>query len=134
MKIPDESISDDFSRRNAPRSDHAGDRCHRPRVQPPCGVRPLFCPCPCGRCRLVCRNHFEITTDTNEFISATLPWRQRLTAFNKAFPQRDDNIVVVIDGASPELAESAAAQISEKLRGKPDLFTSRRSAGWRPLF
>jgi hopanoid biosynthesis associated RND transporter like protein HpnN len=79
-------------------------------------------------------NHFAITTDTNEFISASLPWRQRLAAFNKAFPQRDDNIVVVIDGASPELAEAAAAQITDKMRGKPDLYSFVERPDGGPYF
>jgi len=68
--------------------------------------------------------HFEITTDTNEFISSSLPWRQRAAAFDKAFPQRTNNIVVVIDGATPEAAEAAAAQITEKMRARKDLYTS----------
>jgi len=68
--------------------------------------------------------HFAITTDTNEFISSSLPWRQRLIAFNKAFPMTTDNIVVVIDGKTPELAEAAAAQLSEKMRARKDLFQS----------
>ncbi|WP_020177149.1 MMPL family transporter [Methyloferula stellata] len=79
-------------------------------------------------------NHFQITTDTNEFISASLPWRQRLAAFDKLFPQLTDNIVVVIDGKSPELAEAAAAQIAEKMRGKPDLYSSVERPDGGPYF
>ncbi len=78
--------------------------------------------------------HFAITTDTNEFISASLPWRQRLAAFDKAFPQRTDNIVVVIDGATPEVAESATAQISAKMRGRPELFQSVERPEGGPFF
>ena len=57
--------------------------------------------------------HFAINTNTNEFISARLPWRQNLIALDKAFPQRVDQIVVVIDGATPELAEAAAQSLTE---------------------
>jgi hopanoid biosynthesis associated RND transporter like protein HpnN len=79
-------------------------------------------------------NHFAITTDTNEFISPTLPWRQRLIAFDKAFPQRTDNIVVVIDGKTPEIAEAAAAQISAKMAARPDLYNSVERPDGGPYF
>jgi len=78
--------------------------------------------------------HFAITTDTNEFISSSLPWRQRLIAFNKAFPTTTDNIVVVIDGKTPEAAEAAAAQISEKMRTRKDFFESVERPDGGPYF
>src|ERR1700730_2078230 len=65
--------------------------------------------------------HFAITTNTNEFISAKLKWRQNLIALDKAFPQRVDQIVVVIDGATPELAEAAAQSLTDKLKRRLDL-------------
>src|SRR6202023_3721502 len=68
--------------------------------------------------------HFAITTNTNEFISARLQWRQNLIALDKAFPQRDDQIVVVIDGATPELAEAAAQSLTDRLKARPDLYQS----------
>ena len=68
--------------------------------------------------------HFAINTNTNEFISAKLQWRQNLIALDKAFPQRDDQIVVVIDGATPELAEAAAQSLTDRLKRRPDLYQS----------
>ncbi|MGH6850408.1 MAG: MMPL family transporter [Methylocella sp.] len=68
--------------------------------------------------------HFAINTNTNEFISAKLPWRQNLIASDKAFPQRVDQIVVVIDGVTPELAEAAAQSLSDRLNRRPDLYRS----------
>src|ERR1700738_415709 len=68
--------------------------------------------------------HFAINTNTNEFISARLQWRQNLIALDKAFPQRDDQIVVVIDGATPELAEAAAQSLTDRLKRRPDLYQS----------
>jgi hopanoid biosynthesis associated RND transporter like protein HpnN len=78
--------------------------------------------------------HFAITTDTNEFISSSLPWRQRLIAFNKAFPQMDENILVVIDAKTPEAAESAAAQLSAKMQTRTDLFKSVQRPDGGPYF
>ena len=68
--------------------------------------------------------HFAINTNTNEFISKRLQWRQDLIALDKAFPQRVDQIVVVIDGATPELAEAAAQSLTERLKRRPDLYHS----------
>ncbi len=69
-------------------------------------------------------SHFAINTDTNDFLSAKLPWRQQLVALDKAFPQRNEQILVVINGKTPELAESATAELATKLATRPDLFRS----------
>jgi hopanoid biosynthesis associated RND transporter like protein HpnN len=68
--------------------------------------------------------HFAINTDTNNFISEKLKWRQNLIALDKAFPQRADQIIVVIDGATPELAEAAAQSLTDRLKQRPDLYQS----------
>ena len=57
-----------------------------------------------------------MTTDTDKLISKTLPWRQRETAFNGLFQPQGDQIVVVVDGATPELAEQAAATLGMPVR------------------
>ncbi|MDQ2861795.1 MAG: hopanoid biosynthesis-associated RND transporter HpnN, partial [Pseudomonadota bacterium] len=79
-------------------------------------------------------SHFSMTTDTDKLISKALPWRQRETAFNTLFQPAGDQVVVVIDGATPELAEAAAATLADKLRSRADLFhdVSRPDAG--PFF
>src|ERR1700737_2556337 len=68
--------------------------------------------------------HFAINTNTNEFFFEKLQWRQNLIALDKAFPQRVDQIVVVIDGATPELAEAAAQSLADRLKRRPDLYQS----------
>src|SRR5450631_1480077 len=68
--------------------------------------------------------HFAINTNTNEFISAKLQWRQNLITLDKAFPQRTDQIVAVIDGATPELAEAAAQSLTDRLKRRSDLYQS----------
>src|SRR5579872_7044661 len=59
--------------------------------------------------------HFAINTNTDDYLSEKLPWRQRLIELDKYFPQRNNEILVVIDGATPELAENAAAQLAKTL-------------------
>ncbi len=66
--------------------------------------------------------HFAINTNTNDFLSAKLPWRQRLAELDKAFPQRHDDIIVVIDGKTPELTEMAAQKLLARLSTRKDLF------------
>ena len=74
---------------------------------------------------------FSLTSDTGQLISSKLPWRQQEAAFNRLFHPEGDQIVAVIDGATPELAEQAAANLTAKLKGRPDLFrfVSRPDAG-----
>jgi uncharacterized protein len=61
---------------------------------------------------------FAINTDTSEFISAKLPWRQREIQLDAAFPQQVDTLLVVVDGKTPELAADAADRLGAALRGR----------------
>lgn len=56
-----------------------------------------------------------INTDTSQLISSRLPWRQHELRFDAAFPQQVDTLLVVIDGATPELADSAAKILADAL-------------------
>src|SRR3569833_3422108 len=58
--------------------------------------------------------HFKMTTDTEQLISADLPWRQTGIAFEKAFPQLADTTIAVIDGRTPEQAEQGASTLANK--------------------
>ena len=55
---------------------------------------------------------FDITTDTGELISAQTAWRRSEARVEQAFPQLQDAMTVVVDGATPELAEDAATRLS----------------------
>jgi len=68
--------------------------------------------------------HFAMTTDTRALLSPKLPWRVRQTTFNEVFPQEAANIVVVVDGRTPELSESAAARLAASLAARGSLFHS----------
>ena len=61
--------------------------------------------------------HFAINTDSSTLIAADLPWRLRQAAFNKAFPQSDGLILMVLDGTTPEAAQDAADRVVAKLKG-----------------
>ena len=78
--------------------------------------------------------HFAMNTDTEELISSHLPWRQRAAAFDRQFPPNEAQIVVVIDGKTPELAEEAAAGLAAKLTARPDLFHAVRRPDGGPFW
>ena len=75
-----------------------------------------------------------MTTDTNQLLSSSLDWRQRPAAFDTQFPTQGQ-IVVVIDGKTPELAEESAAALADRLAKEGPLFTSIQrpdaTAFWR---
>jgi hopanoid biosynthesis associated RND transporter like protein HpnN len=66
--------------------------------------------------------NFAMTTDTSVLLSPKLAWRVREAAFDTAFPSDGSNIVVVVDGQTPELSEEAAAKLTERLSAQPNLF------------
>jgi hypothetical protein len=80
------------------------------------------------------RSHFAINTDSSQLISAKLAWRQHELALDRAFPQRTDLIIAVIDGATPELADAAAAALTEALAGERGPFQSVRRPDTSPFF
>lgn len=66
--------------------------------------------------------HFAISTDTESLISQTVAWRREASQFDRAFPGKSDEIVVVVDGRTAELAEAAAAALTARLAPRRDLF------------
>jgi hopanoid biosynthesis associated RND transporter like protein HpnN len=78
--------------------------------------------------------HFAMTADTAELISTKHEWRQRELGYEAAFPSLQKLTVVVIDGATAELSESAATRLAAALASKPDLFRSVRRPDGGPFF
>ncbi len=70
--------------------------------------------------------NFNMDTDSSKLISAKVEWRQREIHFDKLFPQQVNLILIVVDGATPELAEAGTAALSDALRGQTKAFTSVR--------
>ena len=64
---------------------------------------------------LVVVERFAMTTDTAELISPKVPWREQERAMETAFPQLRDVMLIVIDGATPELAEAGASKLAASL-------------------
>src|SRR6187401_3127299 len=72
------------------------------------------------------QQNFAMNTDSEQLIDAKVGWRMRQARFDAAFPQQSNLTLVVVDGATPELAESAAARLTEKLAANPTLFSHVR--------
>jgi uncharacterized protein len=66
--------------------------------------------------------HFAMDSDAENLFSPDLPWRQRQTEFDAAFPQRNQLTLVVIDGVTPERATQAGVGIRNALNRRKDLF------------
>ncbi|MGZ5905569.1 MAG: MMPL family transporter, partial [Reyranella sp.] len=78
--------------------------------------------------------HFNMTADTAKLISPKLEWRHREIVFEKAFPQLQNLTMIVIDGATPELADDGAQRLAAALQEKPDLFHNVRRPDGGPFF
>ena len=84
-------------------------------------------------CVYTARN-ITMDTDTSKLIAPDLPWRQREIDFAKTFPQRVAMIAVVIDGATPEVAEQATVALAQRLAANPALFRAVRRPDGGPFF
>jgi uncharacterized protein len=78
--------------------------------------------------------NFAMTADTSQLISQRLEWRQRELAFEAAFPQFNNLTMVVVDGATPELADDAARRLAAALKERQDLFHAVRWPDGGPFF
>ena len=67
--------------------------------------------------------HLRINTSTTEMISPDVSFRRNLSAFEQAFPEFNDTIVAVIEGATPERVDQAASALAEVLQAS-DHFTA----------
>ena len=57
-------------------------------------------------------------------LSAELQFRKDESLIDRLFPQHVNNIVVVVDGATPDQADDAADALTRRLRLRPDLFAA----------
>jgi Pyridoxamine 5'-phosphate oxidase len=60
-------------------------------------------------------HHLGANTDTDQMFSASLPWRQRAMALDRAFPQFQGLLVAVVDANVPEEAEETARDLTRAL-------------------
>ena len=62
------------------------------------------------------KNNLSFSTSTSDMLSENLYWRQLDIEYEKLFPQFLDNILIVIEAESPDLASDTANNIYESLK------------------
>ncbi|MDB5477460.1 MAG: hopanoid biosynthesis-associated transporter HpnN [Phenylobacterium sp.] len=78
--------------------------------------------------------HFSIHTELAALIPPDVPWQRHEKIFARAFAEQGDEITLVIDGRTPELAEAAAAKLDAALSARGDLFISVERLNGGPFF
>ncbi|MEX2618422.1 MAG: MMPL family transporter [Alphaproteobacteria bacterium] len=78
--------------------------------------------------------NLAIDTSTTNMISAETPFRQNAIAYDRAFPQFSDLIVIVVDAPSSDAATAMAKALTGALRGKGDLFKGIEYPEGDPFF
>ena len=76
--------------------------------------------------------HFAIKTDVKDLFPHDLPWTQQAFEFMKAFPQPE--MLVVVDGPTPELVDQASSQLAEALTHRSDRFRAVHEMQGGPFF
>jgi uncharacterized protein len=77
-------------------------------------------------------HHLGVNTDTDQMFSASLPWRQREMAMERAFPQFHGLLVAVIDANVPEEAEETARELARALAADHTHFSTVSWPGSSP--
>src|ERR1700755_1190987 len=79
-------------------------------------------------------HHFAIDTNVNDLLSRDLPCRQRELQYQAAFPQSTQSILVVVQGATPELTDAATRALVQGIAKRADLFRSVDEEGGGAFF
>ena len=67
-------------------------------------------------------DNLSMSTDTEDMLSEELVWRKLDQEYEKRFPQYDNNILIVVEAATPDQAGDAAALLYERLQPEQALF------------
>ncbi len=76
----------------------------------------------------------SIDSDTGKLVDPNLPWQQAAADLDRQFPQNKDLLLAVVDGATPDQASDAAAELARRLGQRPDLFRYVRQPDASPYF
>lgn len=66
--------------------------------------------------------HLSVQADMTKMIRLDPSVQAERARYEKEFPLYEDTLLVVVDGPTPEAAESAAERIAERLRAQPEIF------------
>jgi len=63
-----------------------------------------------------------VNADINQMFSDEVHYRALEIAYNEQFPAVAENVLVVLDGRTPEIARAAAARLADRMAAAPELF------------
>ena len=78
--------------------------------------------------------HFKMNSDSGDLVSPDAAWRRDEARYDAGFPQQNNLIVAVIDGATAERAAEAADALASALKTDRKHFTSVRQPDGGPFF
>ena len=87
-----------------------------------------------GFCLYYTGRHLGMNTDTLEMLSAELPWRRLDNRYKQEFPQYRDDMVAVIEAATPDQAADAARALYRELSTRDKHWSEVFHAGSLDLF
>ncbi len=77
---------------------------------------------------------FRMNTDVDGLLADGLAWRDLEKDLSRAFPQTENRLVIVVDGANPDVAEKAASSLAKALARQPGLFKNVKRPDAIPYF
>jgi uncharacterized protein len=78
--------------------------------------------------------YFAIDTNIDHLIAKDLPWRQHEAEFERAFPQRAELILVVVEAPTPENVKLATDALVKRLAERRDVLKAVRMAAGGDFF
>ncbi len=78
--------------------------------------------------------HLRINTSTSDMLSAELPFRKIYDEYRRAFPNLRNNITIVVEGETPDIAEDAAAALAARLKTETEEFKFVFDPASEPFF
>ena len=78
--------------------------------------------------------HFQINTDVSGLVVNDAKWSALGDAIDRAFPQRDQALLVVVEANAPELADAAANKLAAALKQDPREFSAVSQPAGGPFF
>jgi len=78
--------------------------------------------------------HLRVDADTRNLVSKDLPWRKAHAELEDAFPHLLDDMQIVIDARSPEIAAEAQRALAEDLASRTDVFSFVYAPGGDDFF
>jgi hopanoid biosynthesis associated RND transporter like protein HpnN len=79
-------------------------------------------------------NNISMDTDEARLLSDKLPWRQQEMVMDKAFPGLTDQLVIVVDGGTPDQSEDATRKLTEALQKDTTHFRGVHRPDGGPFF